>query len=103
MKSRAFLSLALSLSLGLCATLMAPLAAQAQADFPNKPVSLVTPFPAGSGPDAVLRIVSEKLSKIWNQPVTVSTAPAVTDLWQWTPPNAPHPMATLYCSLTANT
>ena len=75
MKSRAFLSLALSLSLGLCAALMAPLGAQAQSDFPNKPVSLVTPFPAGSGPDAVLRIVSEKLSKIWNQPVTVINRP----------------------------
>jgi len=75
MKSRAFLSLALSALLGLGATLIAPLAAHAQADFPNKPVSLVTPFPAGSGPDAVLRIVSEKLSKIWNQPVTVVNRP----------------------------
>ena len=75
MKSRAFLSLALNALLGLGASLIAPLSAQAQADFPNKPVSLVTPFPAGSGPDAVLRIVSDKLSKIWNQPVTVVNRP----------------------------
>jgi len=29
-----------------------------QANFPTKPVTIVTAFPAGSGPDAVLRQVS---------------------------------------------
>ena len=43
--------------------------------FPTKPVTIVTAFAAGSGPDAVLRQVSEKLSKIWNQPVLVSNKP----------------------------
>jgi tripartite-type tricarboxylate transporter receptor subunit TctC len=75
MKLRAFLSLILSLSLGAGALLGLSTAAQAQTDFPNKPVSLVTPFPAGSGPDAVLRILAEKLSKIWNQQVLVVNRP----------------------------
>lgn len=43
--------------------------------YPNKPVTLVTPFPAGSGPDAVLRIVAEKLGKTWNQRVLVDNRP----------------------------
>lgn len=44
-------------------------------DYPNKPVTIVTPFAAGSGPDAVLRIISEKLSRQWNQRVLVDNRP----------------------------
>ena len=45
------------------------------ADYPNKPVNIVTPFAAGSGPDAVLRMVSEKLGRLWNQRVTIDNKP----------------------------
>ena len=38
-------------------------------------MTIVTAFPAGSGPDAVLRQVSEKLSRVWNQPVLISNKP----------------------------
>ena len=51
------------------------LPALAQSGFPNKPVTIVTAFPAGSGPDTVIRLVSEKLSKMWNQPVLISNKP----------------------------
>ena len=47
----------------------------AQADFPNKPVTLVTAFAPGSGPDATLRLVAEKLGKAWNQRVLVENKP----------------------------
>lgn len=47
----------------------------AAADFPSKPVTLVTPFAAGSGPDAVLRLVSDKLSRLWNQRVLIDNKP----------------------------
>jgi tripartite-type tricarboxylate transporter receptor subunit TctC len=43
--------------------------------FPSKPVTLVTPFAPGSGPDAVLRLVAEKLGKTWNQRVLVENKP----------------------------
>lgn len=46
-----------------------------ESNFPTKPVNIVTPFAAGSGPDAVLRQVSEKLSKLWKQPVIVNNKP----------------------------
>jgi tripartite-type tricarboxylate transporter receptor subunit TctC len=49
--------------------------AHAQADFPNKPVTLVTAFAPGSGPDATLRLVAEKLGKAWNQKVLVDNRP----------------------------
>jgi tripartite-type tricarboxylate transporter receptor subunit TctC len=45
------------------------------ADFPSKPVTIVTPFAAGSGPDAVLRLVSDKLGKTWNQRIAVDNKP----------------------------
>ena len=52
------------------------LATQAQGDaYPSKPVTLVTAFAAGSGPDAVLRLVAEKLGKTWNQRVLVENKP----------------------------
>jgi tripartite-type tricarboxylate transporter receptor subunit TctC len=48
--------------------------AQAQT-FPTKPVRITTPFPVGSGPEGVLRLLAEKLSKTWGQPVTVENKP----------------------------
>ena len=46
------------------------LPAQAQS-FPSKPVRILTPFPAGAGPDAALRVLAEQLSARWQQPVVV--------------------------------
>jgi len=63
----------------LLATLALPVAlptALAQGtDFPTKPVNIVTPFAAGSGPDAVLRMVGDKLGRLWNQRVTIDNKP----------------------------
>lgn len=67
----------LSLLAGAAAALVA-VAASAQSpasDFPIKPVTIVTPFAAGSGPDAVLRLVSDKLGRLWNQRVVVDNKP----------------------------
>lgn len=64
------------LARSLCAVLaLAGLSAQAQSGFPTKPVTITTAFAAGSGPDAVLRQVADKLSKLWNQPVLISNKP----------------------------
>ena len=57
------------------AVALLPAAAQAQADYPNKPVTLVTAFAPGSGPDATLRLVAEKLGKLWTQRVQVENRP----------------------------
>ena len=56
------------------AALCVPATAQTS-PFPSKAVNIVTAFPAGSGPDAVLRLVSEKLSKLWGQPVLIQNKP----------------------------
>ena len=60
----------------LCAaTAFAVNLAHAADAFPSKPVALVTAFAPGSGPDAVLRLVAEKLGKTWNQRVLVENKP----------------------------
>ncbi len=43
--------------------------------FPTKPVRVITPFPSGSGPDSVLRVVGDKLSRAWGQQVIVENRP----------------------------
>jgi tripartite-type tricarboxylate transporter receptor subunit TctC len=39
--------------------------------YPEKPVRLIVPFPAGGTADALPRIVAERLRQQWNQPVVV--------------------------------
>jgi tripartite-type tricarboxylate transporter receptor subunit TctC len=50
-------------------------AAQPAADWPTKPVRILTPFPAGAGPEAVMRMVADKLGKLWGKPVVVENRP----------------------------
>ena len=57
------------------ATLFAATTSQASEAFPSKPVTIVTAFAPGSGPDAVLRLVADKLGKAWNQRVLVDNRP----------------------------
>jgi tripartite-type tricarboxylate transporter receptor subunit TctC len=50
--------------------LLATLTAAAQ-DYPARPVTLIVPFPAGGGVDAVARIVADKLSRALGQPIVI--------------------------------
>jgi tripartite-type tricarboxylate transporter receptor subunit TctC len=52
------------------ATLAGAAQAQAQA-WPTKPVTVVVPFAPGGGTDIGTRIVAQKLSQLWGQPVVV--------------------------------
>ena len=52
----------------------APAGAAAQ-DFPTRAVRIITPFPAGAGPEAVVRLVAERLQKKWGKPVVVENRP----------------------------
>ena len=66
-------SFALSL---IAAMVMAPALSYAQsADYPSRSVRIVSSFSAGSGPDVMLRLVSQKLSALWKQPVVVDNKP----------------------------
>jgi tripartite-type tricarboxylate transporter receptor subunit TctC len=72
MKRRSVTFLAASLGLGWAGHLINPVWAQS---FPAQPMRIISPFPAGSGPDAVARIVGERLSASWKQPVVIDSRP----------------------------
>lgn len=46
-------------------------AAQAQADFPNKPIRLIVPLVAGSAADGTARIIMPEVSKRLGQPIVI--------------------------------
>ncbi len=43
--------------------------------FPDKPVTMIAPFPAGGSVDLVARAVAQQMSEIWKQPVVVANRP----------------------------
>jgi tripartite-type tricarboxylate transporter receptor subunit TctC len=61
----------LTVGMGL-ATLAGSIGAQT---FPSQSVRIISPFPAGSGPDVVARMVGERLGAAWKQPVVVDPRP----------------------------
>jgi tripartite-type tricarboxylate transporter receptor subunit TctC len=58
-----------ALAIGLSALLLPGLAA-AQ-DFPNKPIRLIVPFPAGGPNDIIARVIGQRMSELTRQPVLI--------------------------------
>ncbi len=54
-----------------------PAAAQA---YPNKPIRVVVPFPPGGGVDVISRMVGEKLTAVWGQPLVIDNKPGAGTL-----------------------
>jgi tripartite-type tricarboxylate transporter receptor subunit TctC len=59
---------------GIAAALAAPLAVQAQA-FPNRPITLVLPFPPGGSFDPILRTLCHAAEKELGQPIVLMHKP----------------------------
>ena len=71
--------LAVSCALLFCGAVAAqgPSTGSGQA-YPEKPVTMVAPFPAGGSVDLVARAVAQQMSEIWKQPVLVSNRPGAS-------------------------
>jgi tripartite-type tricarboxylate transporter receptor subunit TctC len=54
--------------------------AQAQSTYPDKPVRLVVPFPAGSGTDIVGRILAQQMTTDFGQTVLVDNRPGASTI-----------------------
>jgi tripartite-type tricarboxylate transporter receptor subunit TctC len=68
---------ALFAALWLASTLViAQAAAQGGADtYPNRTVRIIVPFPAGGPTDILSRVVAQRLSEVWGQPVVNENQP----------------------------
>jgi tripartite-type tricarboxylate transporter receptor subunit TctC len=70
-----------------CLTLLAAISiaprAHAETDFPNKPVHIVLPYPAGGIVDNVTRVVTNRLSALWGQPIVIEPKPGASGNIAW--------------------
>ena len=71
-KTKRHMSLAIAAAAGLCALAALPAAAQS---WPDKPVRVIVPAPAGSSLDVIIRSMGETLKARWGQPLVVENKP----------------------------
>jgi tripartite-type tricarboxylate transporter receptor subunit TctC len=55
-------------------------AAQEQTSYPNRPIHLIVPFPAGGPSDIVARLIGQKMTEHWGQPVVIENRPGANTL-----------------------
>lgn len=60
-----------------CATLLCGVA-QAQAPYPNRSITIITPLAAGSASDVALRLLADKLAVGLKQPVVIDNQPGAS-------------------------
>jgi tripartite-type tricarboxylate transporter receptor subunit TctC len=68
-------AIALAASIGALAWPFAATHAQPAAAYPSKPVRIIVSFAPGGANDVVVRLVGNKLSELWTQPVVVENRP----------------------------
>ncbi|NBY09300.1 MAG: tripartite tricarboxylate transporter substrate binding protein [Betaproteobacteria bacterium] len=49
--------------------------AQNTSSYPNKPIKIIVPFPAGGTSDVLARMVGQKWTEAWGQPVVIENRP----------------------------
>jgi tripartite-type tricarboxylate transporter receptor subunit TctC len=65
------------LLLGIAAMSLLPIAGHAQ-EWPTRPVRIILPSAPASSPDRLTRLIAERLSKQWGQPVIVDNRPGAS-------------------------
>jgi len=80
-------------------------AAQAPADFPNRPVRIIVPQAAGSGIDLQARVLAQKLSDLWGQQVVVEDRPGANAIigMEYVAKAAPDGYTIVYAPITSVT
>ena len=49
-------------------------------EWPNRPVKLIVPYPAGGGVDVMARALAQRLQDKWQQPITIDNRPGANTL-----------------------
>src|SRR3546814_6021212 len=60
--------------------LATPVHASTSNGFPNRPITIVVPYPAGGGSDSVARIVARKLNERLGQPIVVENVAGASSM-----------------------
>ena len=66
-----------------CSLLWSAALAQEKSDagsYPSRPIRIIVPFPAGGPSDIVARVIGQKMSEDWGQPVVVENRPGANTL-----------------------
>ncbi|GAB7542041.1 tripartite tricarboxylate transporter substrate binding protein [Cupriavidus sp. 8B] len=56
------------------------LPALAQGTYPGRPIRMVVPYPAGGGTDTIARMIGQRLTEAWGQPVVVDNKPGASGM-----------------------
>ncbi len=48
--------------------------------FPNRPIRMIVPFPAGGPSDIVARVIGQRMSEDWGQPVVIENRPGANTI-----------------------
>ena len=96
-----------SFTAAFAALLFAADAAHGQANFPQRPVRWIVPFPAGGSVDLVGRLIGQKLAEAWGQQIVIDNRPAAggrlgTQLAAEAAPDGYNQLLTLNTNLTAD-
>jgi tripartite-type tricarboxylate transporter receptor subunit TctC len=67
-----------STSVAAALALATTLVAAAQSDYPNRPIKIIVPLPPGATADTLPRIIGEKLTAKWGQPVIIENRPGAS-------------------------
>lgn len=59
----------------LCLLCMALVFSACAQDYPTRPVKVIVTYPPGGGADVTARIVGQRLSELWKQPVLIENKP----------------------------
>ena len=68
-------SLTAIVALALCGWTASAFAQSGSASFPDKPIKIVVTFTTGGAPDILARLIGERLTAAWGQPVIVDNKP----------------------------
>src|SRR5215467_9997121 len=69
----------LAASLAISASAVAA-AEDPSAGFPNRPIRIIVPFPAGGPSDIVARLIGQTMSQDWGQPVVIENRPGANTI-----------------------
>ena len=61
-------------------TSVGPIGTARASEYPTRPVSIISPAPAGSGPDTIARVIADDLTKLWQQQVLIINRPGAGGL-----------------------